>query len=151
MTNTTHNTIISIIVPVYNVELYLRQCLDSILSQTFKDWECILIDDGSTDSSPSICDEYVSRDSRFKVAHKINEGLSSARNEALKLAKGEYIGFVDSDDWIEPEMYEVLYSNIKEYNADISMVGYRMEFRGRHSTKHTVNQKKSNQRINGYK
>lgn len=133
-----NNPVISIIVPVYNVATYLRECLDSILSQTFSSWECILVDDGSTDESPVICDEYVAKDSRFRVIHKQNGGLSRARNSALQVASGQYIGFVDSDDWIEPEMYERLYSLIMEHNAEISQVGYWKEYKGRRSTRHIV-------------
>lgn len=91
---------ISVIVPVYNVEKYLSRCIDSIISQTFSDFELILVDDGSTDSSGKICDEYGKKDGRVKVIHKRNGGLSSARNCGLENAKGNYICFVDSDDWI---------------------------------------------------
>lgn len=142
MENTADKPKISILVPVYNMERYLRQCLDSIRNQTFKDWECILVDDGSKDSSPAICDEFAREDSRFRVIHKTNGGLSSARNVALKEAKGDYIGFVDSDDWIEPGMYEKLYNLITDNDADISMVGYRTEYKGRHSVKHIVSNEK---------
>ena len=114
---------ISIIVPVYNVEKYLRKCVDSILNQTFKDFELILVDDGSTDSSGKICDEYNLKDNRIKVIHKENGGLSSARNAGLDIAQGEYIGFVDSDDWIELDMYEELYKICKENDADVGIVG----------------------------
>lgn len=93
---------ISIIIPVYNVEKYLAKCIDSILSQTFKDWELILIDDGSVDQSGQICDEYACKDNRIKVTHKKNEGVSKARNTGITLAKGDYICFIDSDDWIVP-------------------------------------------------
>ncbi len=120
--------IISIIVPVYKVEKYLRQCLDSIQNQTFKDWECILVDDGSPDNCGQICDEYAERDSRFRVIHRENGGLSRARNSALHVARGEYIGFVDSDDWVEPEMFQHLYNLIIENDADIAMIGYFSEF-----------------------
>ena len=89
---------VSIIIPVYNVETYLRQCLDSVLAQTLKDIEVIVVDDGSTDNSPAICDEYAARDTRVKVIHQSNAGRSAARNAALRIARGEYIGFVDSDD-----------------------------------------------------
>ena len=92
---------ISIIIPVYNVEKYLAKCIDSILSQTFTDWELILIDDGSVDQSGKICDEYACKDNRIKVTHKKNEGVSKARNTGITLAKGEYICFIDSDDWID--------------------------------------------------
>lgn len=97
---------ISVIVPVYNVECYLRKCVDSILNQTFKNLEIILINDGSTDSSGSICDEYAQKDSRIKVIHKENGGLSSARNAGLDIAQGEFIAFVDSDDWIDSSTYK---------------------------------------------
>ena len=133
---------ISIIVPVYNVENYLKECLDSILGQSFTDWECILVDDGSTDSSPVICDEYASQDSRFKVIHKLNGGVSSARNAGLKAASAEFIGFVDPDDWIEPVMFNILYSLIVDYDADIAQIGFRKEYIGRHSTKHFTNKTK---------
>ena len=92
---------ISIIVPVYNVEKYLRRCLDSILAQTFTDFECICIDDGSSDGSGKILDEYAEKDFRFVVIHKDNGGVSSARNAGLDVARGEWLAFVDSDDWVE--------------------------------------------------
>lgn len=129
---------ISIIVPVYNMQMYLRECLDSIRAQTFSEWECILVDDGSTDSSKAICDEYVSSDSRFKVIHKQNGGLSDARNAGLKIAQSDMIGFVDSDDWIEPGMYQLLYDLITQYDADIAQVGYTKEYIGRRSRKHLI-------------
>ena len=97
---------ISIIVPVYNVENYISRCIDSILSQTFADWECLLIDDGSTDNSGDICDAYSKKDQRFIVCHKENGGVSSARNEGIEMSKGEWITFIDADDWILPEYLE---------------------------------------------
>lgn len=115
---------ISIIVPVYKAEPYLRKCIDSILNQTFKDFELILVDDGSPDRCGEICDEYALKDSRIKIIHKENSGRSSARNVGLDIAQGEYIGFVDSDDWIEPDMYEVLYSKAKIESADIIALNY---------------------------
>ena len=114
---------ISIIVPVYNVEKYLKYCVNSILSQTYKNFEIILVDDGSTDSSGKMCDDFASKDNRIKVIHKKNGGLSSARNEALKIASGDYIGFIDSDDCIVPDFYEYLYNLMKKHNADIAQ-GY---------------------------
>lgn len=108
---------ITVIVPVYNVEKYIRQCLDSIISQTYKDLEIILVDDGSTDSSGTICDEYAQKDARVKVIHKENGGLSSARNAGLNIAQGEYITFVDSDDTIELDMIDCLFSSVQE--ADV--------------------------------
>lgn len=116
---------ISIIVPVYNVEKYLENCIDSILNQTFKDYELILVDDGSTDKSGDICDKYEKKDIRIKVIHKSNEGLSSARNIGLDMACGKYIGFIDSDDSIHPRMYEILYDLIQTYKADISCCDYK--------------------------
>ena len=111
---------ISIIVPVYNVEKYLERCIDSILNQTFKDIEIILIDDGSTDKSGLICDMYAKKDERIIVIHKVNGGQSEARNLGIEMAKGEFIGFVDGDDEIESDMYDVLYNIVIENNADIS-------------------------------
>lgn len=111
--------LISVIVPVYQVEKYLRRCTDSILSQTYKNLEIILVDDGSTDNSGKLCDEIASLDSRVKVIHKENGGLSSARNAGLEIAAGEYIGFVDSDDWIEPDTYEYMLSLVEANQADI--------------------------------
>lgn len=110
---------ISIIVPVYNVESYLHQCIDSILAQTFSDFELILVDDGSTDQSGKICDEYAKEDGRIKVIHKKNGGLSDARNAALEGAAGKYIGFVDSDDYVDPKMYETMYEAVKHTSTDI--------------------------------
>ena len=110
---------ISIIVPVYKVEQYLRRCLDSIVNQTFTDWECILVDDGSPDNSGKICDEYAEKDGRFKVFHQTNKGISATREYALHKAEGEYIQFVDSDDWIEPNMLRKMLKTSVENNADI--------------------------------
>jgi glycosyltransferase involved in cell wall biosynthesis len=114
---------ISIIIPVYNVAPYLRECLDSIQEQTFKDFEAILVDDGSTDGSGEICDWYASKYKRFKVIHKSNGGVSSARNMGLDIAQGEYIGFVDPDDFIDPDFYKRLYSCMIENNADLCISG----------------------------
>ena len=110
---------ISVIVPVYNVEKFIRRCLDSIINQTMKDLEIILVDDGSTDNSGVICDEYAKLDNRITVIHKENGGVSSARNRGLDVATGEWIAFVDSDDYIEEDMYEVLYKTATEKNVDI--------------------------------
>lgn len=114
---------ISIIVPVYKVEKYLNKCIDSILNQSYKNIEVILVDDGSPDNCGKICDEYLLKDNRIRVIHKENGGLSSARNAGLDIATGDYIGFVDSDDWIEPKMYETLIENVIKYNAQISVGG----------------------------
>lgn len=112
---------ISIILPVYNVAQYLRECLDSIQEQTFKDFEAILIDDGSTDGSGEICDWYASKYKRFKVIHKSNGGVSYARNMGLDIAQGEFIGFVDPDDFISHDFYEMLLHRIESSGADISI------------------------------
>ena len=112
---------VSIIVPVYNTDYYLAACIQSVLAQTIESWELLLIDDGSTDGSGAICDEYASKDYRIKVIHKNNEGVSMARNAGLAAASGEYIGFVDSDDTIKPEMYERMYHAAKANNAEIVM------------------------------
>ena len=115
---------ISIIVPVYNVEKYLSRCLDSILVQTYRDFELILVDDGSTDRSGAICDEYASRDERIKLIRQSNQGLSVARNVGLDAARGDYIGFVDSDDYIHPETYQILLDALLKYDADLSVCGF---------------------------
>lgn len=117
--------LISIIVPIYNVEKYLSECLDSIINQTYKNLEIILIDDGSTDNSGKICDKYAKKDKRIVVIHRTNGGVSSARNLGLKIANGSYIGFVDADDWIANDMYENLYINLKKFNADISVCKFK--------------------------
>lgn len=113
------NELISIIVPVYNVEQYLEKCVDSIINQTYKNLEIILVDDGATDSSGKLCDELAKIDNRIKVYHKENGGLSDARNYGVEKSTGEYIGFVDSDDHIDAEMYEKLYEAIKKENVDV--------------------------------
>lgn len=114
---------LSIIVPVYKVEKYLPKCIDSILAQTFRDFELILIDDGSPDRCGAICDEYAAKDSRIKVIHQQNAGVSAARNAGLDIATGTYLGFVDSDDWIEPEMYETMITTAKEKQVDVVVCG----------------------------
>lgn len=113
--------IISVIIPIYKVEQYLSKCVESVLNQTYKYLEIILVDDGSPDKCGVMCDEYANNDSRIKVIHKENGGLSDARNAGLKLARGDYIGFVDSDDWVEPEMYETMMNYIIKYEADLAI------------------------------
>ena len=115
---------ISIIVPVYNVEKYLPKCIESICRQTYTDLEIILVDDGSPDESGRICEEYAAKDKRIKVIHKQNGGLSDARNAGLDIAKGDYIQFVDSDDYIHPKMTEILYRNLTDYQADVSICNF---------------------------
>lgn len=115
---------VSIIVPVYQVEKYIRQCVDSILAQTFTDFELILVDDGSKDKSGQICDEYARMDTRVKVIHKENGGAADTRNRGMDQAVGNYVMFVDSDDYIAPTMIEYLYQNILNENADIAVCNY---------------------------
>lgn len=110
---------LSLVVPVYNVEKYLLKCINSIQAQTFAVFECILIDDGSTDSSGKICDDTAHTDPRFRVIHKKNGGLSDARNAGLREVKGKYIGFLDGDDWIEPEMFQVMLDYAKKNQLEI--------------------------------
>lgn len=112
---------LSIIVPVYKVEPYLHRCVDSILAQTFTDLEIILVNDGSPDNCGKICDKYAEQDPRVRVIHQDNNGLSAARNTGLDAAQGDYIGFVDSDDYIHPQMYETLYHCLTESQADIAV------------------------------
>lgn len=114
---------VSVIVPVYNVEKYLHRCVDSILAQTFTDFELILVDDGSPDNCGAICDEYAQRDSRVRVIHQQNQGQAAARNRAVAEANGEWIHFVDSDDVIHPQMLEILYCAAVENHVNISMCG----------------------------
>lgn len=112
---------ISVIIPVFNVENYLRQCVDSVLRQTYKNLEIILVDDGSPDRSPQICDEYAKKDKRIKVIHKKNGGLASARNAGIDIAGGDFIGFVDSDDFIAADMYEILLDSMVSCHAQIAV------------------------------
>ena len=115
------NEKISIIVPVYNVCKYLDNCLTSIINQTYKNIEVILIDDGSKDASQAKCEEYVKKDNRFKLRTSQHKGVSSARNIGVDIAEGEYVIFIDADDWLEPNMIEELYANLKKYDCDVSI------------------------------
>ena len=124
---------ISIIVPVYNVEKLLSKCVDSILNQNFKDFELLLIDDGSKDKSGLICEEYAKKDSRISVYHKTNGGLSSARNYGIEHALGEFITFIDSDDYVDKSMLEILYNNMIENDVDLSITGVRDIYDGKTS------------------
>lgn len=111
---------VSVVVPIYNVEKYLEECVDSILAQTLKDIEVILVDDGSPDGSPAIVDKYAKQDKRVVAVHRKNGGYSKAVNYGIEIAKGEYIGIIESDDWIEPDMYEKLYESATTYNTDVA-------------------------------
>ena len=122
-----NNSAISIIIPVYNAEKYLRRCIESVLSQSFTDFELILVDDGSRDFSPHICDDYAQKDSRVKVIHKANGGVIAARNDGLDIAKGEYVTFIDSDDWVERESLSTI-SNYRDY--DRVFFSHRLVYEG---------------------
>ncbi len=120
--------IISIIIPIYNVEKYLDRCMRSLLAQTIADIEIIMVDDGSPDRCPMVCDEYAGKDSRIKVIHKQNAGLGNARNSGLDIATGDYVAFVDSDDFVDVKMYECLYASVKQEKADAAFCGFYREF-----------------------
>ena len=128
MERASNQPLISVIVPVYNVEKYLNKCVDSIINQTYKNLEIILVDDGSPDNCPKICDDYSKKDNRIVVIHKNNGGLSDARNAGIDIANGEYLSFVDSDDYIDEKYVEVLYDLIDKYNSKISMVDIKRVF-----------------------
>lgn len=110
---------VSVVIPVYNSANFLRPCLDSIVSQSFSDWEVVAVDDGSSDESPAILDEYAAKDSRFKIIHKENGGVSAARNDGLAVANGEYVLFVDSDDWIDETAFRVYWDEVCQTRADV--------------------------------
>ena len=112
---------VSVIILVYNVEAYLKQCLDSVINQTLKDIEIILVDKESPDNCPKICDDYAKKDKRIKVIHQKNKGLSGARNTGMEFATGEYIAFIDSDDWIEKTMLQTLFSTAEKHNSDVAV------------------------------
>ena len=114
----------SIIIPCYDVEAYLRETLDSVIEQTFTDWECICVDDGSTDGTAAILDQYAEEDTRFCVIHKANEGVSAARNDAIRLAHGEYVCFLDGDDVWDPEWLERVYEASQNGCADIVRMAF---------------------------
>ncbi len=118
------NELVTIIVPIYKVEPYLHRCIDSVLNQTYTNLEIILVDDGSPDRCGEICDEYAEIDSRIKVIHKINGGLSDARNSGIDIAQGQYLSFLDSDDWIGEKYVEILYGLLEETNSDISVCNF---------------------------
>ena len=115
---------ITMIIPVYNTAAYLDKCLSSISAQSFSDFELIIVDDGSTDDSPKICDDWAKKDSRFTVIHQKNAGQSAARNAGIDAAKGDYLAFADSDDYVEPEYLQRLYDTIQKFKADLSLCGY---------------------------
>lgn len=133
-------SLISIIIPVYNGERYLRPCIDSIVGQTYTEWELLLVDDGSTDGSGDICDEYAAEYEQITVLHKKNGGQASARNEGINRAKGDFISFVDCDDWLEPDMYETMVGTLNREHADAIVCGYIEEYPHRQKAVHTDGQ-----------
>ena len=122
------NDLISVIVPCYNVEKYLKKCVESIVDQSYQNLEIILVDDGATDGTPALCDELAKTDKRIKVLHKANGGLSDARNAGFTIAKGKYISFFDSDDWVEPDIIKTAYDKITADNSDLVVWGYSADF-----------------------
>ena len=122
--------LVSIVIPVYNGEKYLRKCLDSIIGQTYQAWELLLIDDGSSDSSGDICDEYAAKNEKIKVLHKENGGQASARNTGLTMAQGEYVSFVDCDDWLDSDMYSFMTDTLRQEDAEAVICGYVEEYDG---------------------
>lgn len=118
------NELISVIIPAYNVEKYIDRCMETVVGQTYKNLEIILVDDGATDSTPALCDNWAKKDSRINVIHKDNGGLSNARNVGLEHATGDYIAFIDSDDWIELDMYEYLLNLIKSYGVEVAFCDF---------------------------
>lgn len=122
--------LISVIVPVYNVEAYLDKCISSIVNQTYRNLEIILVDDGSPDNCPAMCDAWKEKDARIVVLHKENGGLSDARNAGMGAAHGEFISFIDGDDWIEPRFFEILQHELEAQNADVASVQYRLCWEG---------------------
>ena len=136
------NPEISIIIPIYNVAPYLRECLDSVIAQTFEDWEAICVDDGSTDGSGAILDEYAAKDRRFKAVHQKNAGVSVARNKALDLARGKWLSFLDADDFLMPEALEKLLISAQERGANVS-IGNVMRFNSRGDEIESIGPRKS--------
>jgi glycosyltransferase involved in cell wall biosynthesis len=136
--------LISVIIPVFNVEEYLQRCLNSLVSQTYDNFEVILIDDGSPDNSPKICDDYKKRDCRFQVIHQSNQGLSAARNRGLDIAKGDFVTFIDSDDWVSADYLSELYSLIKNTQADIAIASHQL------TTTFPAKEKKTKSAIKSY-
>ncbi len=129
---------VSVIIPVYNVEAYLRRCLDSLLAQTFPDWEAICVDDGSTDGSPAILDAYAAQDPRFRVIHKANAGVSAARNDALPLLRGEYTVLMDSDDFLHPQLMEICLHFAERDRSDLVAYTYNRPYRNTLLRLHTL-------------
>ncbi|MGN1245776.1 MAG: glycosyltransferase, partial [Muribaculaceae bacterium] len=135
ITQTQSQPLISVIIPVYNVAKYLNRCMKSVCGQTYRNLEILMVDDGSTDESATMCDKWAAADSRIRLIRQHNQGLSAARNTALEVAKGDWIAFVDSDDWIETDMYEGLCQIALEHDADIVACGHIREYTKRNKSK----------------
>ena len=118
--------LVSIIIPCYNVERYIDRCINSVVNQSYENLDIILVDDGSSDSTPIICDKWAKNDNRIRVIHKENDGVANARNDALDIAYGEYISFIDSDDYVEPDYVEILLSELLDHNSDIVICDYQI-------------------------
>lgn len=129
---------LTIIVPIYNIDAFLPQCIESLIGQTLCDIEIILVDDGSPDNCPTICDEYAKKDKRIKVIHKTNGGLVSARKAGLEIASGEYVGYVDGDDWVEPTMFEEMIIEAKKHDADIVATGFTKDIEDNFTTEKNI-------------
>lgn len=143
-------SLISVIVPIYNVEKYLARALDSILAQTYHDWEAILVDDGSTDKSGSIADEYAQKDGRFKVIHKENGGLSDARNAGMEHVTGEYLLFLDSDDFLHPQLMELCMQAVRRDNSDLVAFTYDRVYRTKNLILHFLHLPEANPHYRTY-
>ena len=118
------NPLISVIIPIYQIDRYVGSCIESVMNQTYKNLEIILVDDGSEDRGAELCDLYAKKDSRIKVIHKKNGGLVSARKAGVKIATGEYVGYVDGDDWVDEKFYEIMVKSAIQYNSDLVVAGF---------------------------
>ena len=133
---------VSIIIPVYNAEAYLERCLESVVNQTLKEIEIIIVNDGSTDNSLSICKRFAKEDSRIRILNQKNCGNGNARNQGIKTAQGEYIGFIDSDDWIDLNFYEKLYNTTQKYNSDIAFADFIRKGKNKHKIRINLKEEK---------
>lgn len=151
MNNMHENVLISIVIPIYNVEKYLYKCLESVINQTYKKLEIILVDDGSLDNCGRICDEYATIDKRVKVIHKKNGGLSDARNAGIDIATGKYIAFIDSDDYVDLDYIEYLYNLIIKFNVNMSFCGYSVYYDKKKKKSTTLRKEKKISKIDAFK
>lgn len=145
------NKVISIIIPAYNVEKYVKKCIDSVINQTYKKLDIIIVNDGSTDNTGNILDDYAIKDNRIRIIHKENGGLPNARNRGLKYVKGDYVMFLDSDDWLEPSCCELIIKEIQNENADLVFFEYYKEFKNKSVRMQTYPHEKLLYEVNGLK